>query len=152
MPSDLRESGQGVDADKAPDRPIFDEFLDRCHAALIRQAQGDSAPLLDLWDHGNTPTLLAAVGGYETGYDLIDGLLSKVSQTLSWDTISFESLAVGRNHDMAFTVELERMTRTVEGKAEEMTIRATQVYVIKDGSWRLVHRHGDVLTPYMLKW
>ena len=44
------------------------------------------------------------------------------------------------------------MTRTVDGVPEEMTIRATQIYRRQDGPWKVIHRHGDVLTPYKVKW
>ena len=54
--------------------------------------------------------------------------------------------------DLAFTAELERMTRTVDGHEEVMTIRATQAYRCIDGEWRVIHRQGDVLTPYEEKW
>jgi ketosteroid isomerase-like protein len=34
---------------------------------------------------------------------------------------------------------------------ESMTLRATQIYRREDGEWRVVHRHGDVLTPFEAK-
>jgi ketosteroid isomerase-like protein len=129
----------------------FDDFLSQCHDALAHQGSGSSAPFLSLWSHSD-PTIMAAVGGYQSGFEEISALLSGVSQTLDWDGFAPETLAMGVGGDLAFTVELERMTRTVDGVSEEMTIRATQVYRRQDGSWKVIHRHGDVLTPYKVKW
>ena len=130
----------------------FEDFLTQCHDALASQGSGNSAPFLSLWAHDAGPTIMAAVGGYQTGFEEISELLSGVSRTLTWDGFAPETLATGVGDDLAFTVELERMTRTVDGVPEEMTIRATQVYRRQDGSWKVIHRHGDVLTPYSVKW
>jgi len=130
----------------------FDEFLAQCHDALAHQGNGDSAPFLSLWAHDGTPTIMAAVGGYQKGFEEISSVLSGVSQTLDWDGFEPETLAIGVGDDLAFTVELERMSRTVDGAPEEMTVRATQVYRREDGSWKVIHRHGDVLSPYSVKW
>jgi ketosteroid isomerase-like protein len=70
----------------------------------------------------------------------------------NWDTFSVENLATGVAGDFAFTVELERLTRLVKGNEEAMTLRATQVYRHVDGDWKVIHRHGDLLTPYEEKW
>lgn len=130
----------------------FREFLARTHDALAQQGGGHSEPFLSLWSHTPDVTVMAAVGGYQTGFDAVSGLLSHVAKSLNWETLSAENLATGVSGDLAFTVELEKMTRTVAGKAEEMTVRATQVYHRVDGAWKVIHRHGDLLTPYEEKW
>ena len=33
-----------------------------------------------------------------------------------------------------------------------MTLRATQVYRREEGDRKIIHRHGDVLTPVEVKW
>ena len=54
--------------------------------------------------------------------------------------------------DLALTVELEHYGHRVDGEDKEMTLRATQVYRREGGEWKIVHRHGDVLTPVEVKW
>jgi len=130
----------------------FNEFLARTHEALTQQGGGHSAPFLSLWSHTPDVTVMAAVGGYQTGFEAVSDLLSNVSKSLNWETLNAENLATGVSGDLAFTVELEHMTRTVDGEAQEMTVRATQVYRRADGEWKVIHRHGDVLTPYEEKW
>jgi ketosteroid isomerase-like protein len=139
-------------AGKSAAQSEFDDFMDRCHEALAQQTKGHSQPFLTLWSHTPDVTVMAAVGGYQTGFEDVSGLLHHVSKSLDWDTWSAENLATGVAGDVAFTVELERMTRTVNGQEEEMTLRATQVYRRIDGDWMVIHRHGDLLTPYEEKW
>jgi hypothetical protein len=33
-----------------------------------------------------------------------------------------------------------------------MTLWATQIYRREDGQWRVIHRHGDILTPIEARW
>ena len=40
----------------------------------------------------------------------------------------------------------------VDGEDKEMTLRATQVYRREEGEWKIIHRHGDVLTPVEVTW
>jgi ketosteroid isomerase-like protein len=130
----------------------FDEFMRRCHEALRQQGNGHSQPFLELWSATPDVTLMAAVGGVQLGFDDVSGLLSHVSNSLNWDGFRTENLATRIAGDLAFTAELERMTRTVDGHEEAMTIRATQIYHRVDGDWKVIHRHGDVLTAYEEKW
>ena len=130
----------------------FHEFMGRCHAALEQQTKGHSQPFLALWSHSPDVTVMAAVGGYQSGFDDVSGLLSHVSKSLNWETFDVTTLASAVAGDFAFTVELERLTRTVDDEEQVMTLRATQVYRQVDGTWMVVHRHGDLLTPYEEKW
>jgi ketosteroid isomerase-like protein len=52
--------------------------------------------------------------------------------------------------DLGFTVELEHYAK---GDADgSMTLRATQIYRREAGQWRVVHRHGDILTAIEARW
>ena len=55
-------------------------------------------------------------------------------------------------NDLASSVELETYIERDNGGTKEMTLRATQVYRREDGQWRIIHRHGDILTPVEVKW
>ena len=57
-----------------------------------------------------------------------------------------ELLAAGVSGDLAYTVELEHTSVSVDGvPVEPYTLRVTQVYRREDGEWKVVHRHGDQL-------
>jgi len=130
----------------------FQEFMGRCHAALAQQGIGNPEPFLRLWSHTSDVTLMAAVNGHQSGFEEVSGLLSHVSRGLNWDGFRAETLAWRVDGELAFTAELEHMTRTVNGHEEAMTIRATQIYRHTEGGWKVIHRHGDVLAPYEEKW
>ena len=54
--------------------------------------------------------------------------------------------------NLAFTVELEHYGHTDDHEDGGMTLRATQIYRKEDGRWRVIHRHGDILTPVAARW
>jgi ketosteroid isomerase-like protein len=130
----------------------LEEFISRCHEALSHQSQGRPEPFLELWSHADDVTIMAAIGGYHVGFEQVSSLLTAASKTQSFDTWGAENIVTTVGGDLAFSVELERYARTVNGKEEVMTLRATQIYRREDGAWKVIHRHGDVLTPVEAKW
>jgi ketosteroid isomerase-like protein len=127
-------------------------FVDRCHKALAHQSQGNPQPFLELWSRADDVTVMAAVGGYEVGFERVSALLSWASTAQSFDSWSAENVALSVGPDLAVSVELEHYGQHAEGENTEMTIRATQVYRREDDDWRIIHRHGDILTRVEVKW
>ena len=128
------------------------EFVDRCHAAITKQSQGHPEPFLELWSHAGDVTIMAAIGGYQVGFDAVRELLTAASKTQQFDGWSAENVATVLDGSLAFTVELEHYAHTVDGEDKGITLRATQIYRREDGQWRVIHRHGDILTPIEARW
>jgi ketosteroid isomerase-like protein len=132
-------------------RSDLDQFVERCHAAITLQSQGHPESFLALWSHAQDVSIMAAIGGYQLGFEAVSDLLTAASKTQSFDGWSSDNLATIVNGDLAMTVELEHYDRTTTGEPP-MTLRATQVYRREDGQWRVIHRHGDVLEEIAAKW
>ncbi len=127
-------------------------FVDRCHAAITKQSQGHPEPFLGLWSHADDVTIMAAIGGYQVGFGAVSELLTAASKTQQFDGWQAENLATVINGNLAFTVELEHYARTVDGEDKGITLRATQIYRLEGGQWRVIHRHGDLLRPIEAQW
>ena len=127
-------------------------FVDRCHAAIAKQSQGHPGPFLELWSHADDVTIMAAIGGYQAGFDAVRELLTAASKTQQFDSWRAENLATVLDGNLAFTVELERYGHADDREDKDMTLRATQIYRREDGQWRVIHRHGDILTPIEARW
>ena len=130
----------------------LNELVDRCHAAITKQSQGHPEPFLELWSHAGDVTIMAAIGGYQVGFDAVRELLTAASKTQQFDGWSAENVATVLDGNLAFTVELEHYAHTVDGEDKGITLRATQIYRREDGQWRVIHRHGDILTPIEARW
>jgi ketosteroid isomerase-like protein len=128
------------------------EFIGRCHEAITQQSQGHPEPFLELWSRADDVSIMAAIGGYQVGFDQVSNLLTAASKTQSFESWSAESLVTIVSDGLAFSVELEHYGRHVDAEEEKMTLRATQIYRREDGEWKVIHRHGDVLQPVAAKW
>jgi ketosteroid isomerase-like protein len=121
------------------------EFLERCHGALRQHTGGNPRPYLELWSHAEDVSLMGGVGGHQVGIAAVSELLTAAAKTLNYATWSAENLVAYFGDTLGFTVELERLTRQIDGETEEMSLRATSVYRREDGAWKVIHRHGDGL-------
>lgn len=127
-------------------------FILQCHEALTHQSQGHPEPFLALWSRADDVSIMAAIGGYQRGFDQVSALLTSASKTQHFDRWSAENIVTIVGDDLGMSVELEHYAGEEAGQEQKMTLRATQVYRREDGVWRVIHRHGDVLTPVEVKW
>jgi ketosteroid isomerase-like protein len=121
------------------------EFIERCHRALRQHTGGNPRPYLELWSRADDVSLMGGVGGHQVGIEQVTELLTAAAKTLNYETWDAENLVTGFGGTLGFTVELERLTRHVDGTLEEMSLRATSIYRREDGAWKVIHRHGDSL-------
>lgn len=121
------------------------QFMQRCHAALKEHTGGNPRPFLELWSRAKDVSLMGGVGGYQVGIDSVGELLTAAAGTLNYETWNAETLVASFGDELGFTVELEHLTRQIDGETDEMSLRATSVYRREHGAWRVIHRHGDSL-------
>ncbi len=91
-------------------------FIGRYHEALTQQSRGHPEPLLELWSRADDVTVMAAIGGYQVGFDAVSDLLSAASKTQRFDSWSADNLVTYIADDLAFSVELEHYGRVVDGE------------------------------------
>ena len=56
-----------------------------------------------------------------------------------------ENVVTVVGHDLAYTVDLEHMTRHAGDQPVPRTLRCTQVYRRENGAWKVILRHADEL-------
>ena len=128
-----------------------DDFVAEIHPRLVTELQalhnGDPGPRLAMWSTTDPVTLFgAAMSG--SGWEQASGIFRLIASRWSDCTDQrVELLAAGVSGELAYTVELEHTSVSVDGvPAEPYTLRVTQVYRREDGEWKVVHRHGDQLS------
>ena len=128
----------------------LDDFLATTLDRQIRAEEavhnGDLGPRLAMWSTADPVTLFgAAMSGQ--GWEQVSGIFRAIASRWSDCTDQqVELLAAGVSGDLAYTVELEHTSVSVDGvPAGPYTLRVTQVYRREAGEWKVVHRHGDQL-------
>jgi hypothetical protein len=86
---------------------------------------------------------MGAAGSHAVGWDEVSASLTWASSHLDFGNWSAENLLTGVVGNLGFTLDLEHISRRVNGKTEERTLRVSQGYEFEDGRWRVPFRHGD---------
>ncbi|HXW36121.1 MAG TPA: nuclear transport factor 2 family protein [Acidimicrobiales bacterium] len=121
----------------------FHAFVATCREAVARQVAGNTQPFQSLWSRDDDVVLIGAAGSHQKGWHDVSERLTWASQHLDFGGFHVENLLTCVSGDLAFTVDLEHMSREVDGKTEQRTLRSSQGYRIENGQWRVVFRHGD---------
>ncbi|WP_223358015.1 YybH family protein [Leifsonia sp. ZF2019] len=118
--------------------------LEKTARGLAAMGAGDPAQFIACWERSDDVTLFGAFGTVERGYDDVRATLEWVATRFSAGTLVADHEIVHEGADLAYTVSTERGVLCVDGApATEITIRVSHVYRLREGVWRLVHRHGD---------
>ncbi len=133
-------------SDDAAARASFEAFVTRCRQALVDLAAGHPEPYKALWSRADDVLIIGAFGGHERGWNEVMARLDWASKGIKSTDVAVENLSTVVHGDLAFTVDLERMTRTLNAETYARTLRATHGYRRENGEWYLVFRHADELS------
>jgi hypothetical protein len=125
--------------------PKWTEFSAACQRALADLVEGRPEAFKALWSRREDVVIMGAFGGYERGWQTVGARLDWASAGIGATDRTVENIVTTVGDQLAFTVDLEHMTRQVEGHAQPRTLRCTQAYRLEDGEWRVILRHADEL-------
>lgn len=121
-------------------------------AALDAFVGGDAEPYKSLWSQSDDVSLMGAFGGRVLGWSAVAARLEQAAnqyQTGKYE--EFQVLAAGAGTDLAYMVWLEAIScEGPDGKRVTRRRRATQVFRLESGDWRIVHQHSDPLVEVEL--
>ena len=120
-------------------------FVVRCQQALGELVEGRPEPFKALWSHADDVAIMGAFGGYERGWQRVSARLDWAATGIKATERIAENVVTVVGDDLAYTVDLEHMTRHAGDHPQPRTLRCTQVYRREDGEWKVVLRHADEL-------
>ena len=81
------------------------------------------------------------------GQQELDELFAALARSFSdCASYEFELQAFDVVGEMAYTAGLEHTPASIDGQPRSCILRATQVYRLEGGAWKVAHRHGDTVT------
>jgi ketosteroid isomerase-like protein len=120
-------------------------FVSRCQQALGELVEGRSEPFKALWSHADDVVIMGAFGGHETGWQQVSARLDWAAKGIKATDRVAENVVTVVADDLAYTVDLEHMTRHAGEHPQPRTLGCTQVYRRENGQWKVVLRHADEL-------
>lgn len=117
----------------------------RMREEVMALHNGDLAPRLALWSHHEPVTLFGAeLTG--RGWQEVEPAFQRLAASFAGgQTCEYEVLAAAASDDLGYVVAIERSVASSGAGLEPYALRVTTVFRKEDGSWKIVHRHGD---PY----
>jgi ketosteroid isomerase-like protein len=129
----------------------FDQVVEQQHLAVDAFAKGDDEPLAALWSRADDVTLGNPFGPFVRGFEQVAQTMKRAAAHYrDGEASGFEQLAKLVAKDVAYLVEVERLTAKMGGREDltPVSLRCTSIFRREAGKWRLVHRHADpISTP-----
>lgn len=127
----------------------FDQVVEQSHAAVDAFVRGDSRPLEELYSRRDDVTLGNPFGPFVRGFAEVATTMERAaSYYRDGKAIGFDLVAKEVTTDLAFTVEVERISSKIGGSEDEslVSLRVTSIFRTEDDGWKLLHRHADPIT------
>jgi hypothetical protein len=131
--------------------PDFESFLRRFEDANTAFVNGDPSLWMPMVSDSEQTSIFGGFGGQEVGWTEIGPRYAWASSQFrpSGAKVEFEYLDKHAGTDLAYSVAIERCTvRYVDQPGEHPhVLRATMIFRLEAGDWKIAHRHGDPLSP-----
>jgi hypothetical protein len=92
---------------------VWNQFVMACQRALGELVEGRPEPFKALWSHADDVVIMGAFGGYERGWEQVSARLDRAAQGIASTGRWAENVVTAVGDDLAYTVDLEHMTRHV---------------------------------------
>ncbi|MFO1103804.1 MAG: nuclear transport factor 2 family protein [Methylocystis sp.] len=121
------------------------------YAALNKLFVGDVAPMREVCSHADDISYMGPNGRFEIGWANVSKDWDRqAALKLDGHVEPVEIHAVVRD-DLAVVSNYEQGENTnASGKTERVRLRATNVYRLEQGKWKMIGHHTDLL-PYLAK-
>ncbi len=115
-------------------------FYDAYNTAL----QGNLDPLTAVWSHNPDVSNFSAGGGRANGWNEVRADFQNVMRLYPGGRIAPQDIAVVAEGNMGYSVCTETgQLRSADGPMISFSQRATNVFRLEDGKWKMVHHHAD---------
>ncbi len=117
---------------------------DSLYAALNAMFTGNLDPMNKLWSHSDYITDMGPFGGRTTGWEAVGAEFKKEAGMKFGGRIVCKELHIYAGTDMGYTVCIEEGEKmSAEGKPVAIKHRATNIFHLENGQWKLIHHQTD---------
>ena len=119
------------------------------YSALNVMFTGELGPMKEVWSHKDDVTYMGPRGGFRFGWK--DVLLETQAALKLGGQVEPKDMRITVGRDLAIVSNYEiGHNVTADGKAQKVTIRATNLFRNENGKWKMIGHHTDML-PFLQK-
>lgn len=115
------------------------------YTSLNEMFEGDFGPISNVWSHSDSITYMGPFGGKLVGWEAVGADFKQVTDMKIGGSIRPEGVSVHVGEDMAY-VACTEVGENIgpDGKPVQVRHRATNVFQLEGGVWKLIHHHTDI--------
>ncbi len=118
---------------------------DSLYAALNAMFTGNLEPMISVWSHSDFVTQMSPFGGRLTGWEAVRADFKKVADMKLGGKIACQEMHMHAGAAMGYTICIEEgENMNPEGEPVKVSHRATNIFHLENGQWKLVHHHTDI--------
>ena len=129
---------------------MFTQTIEKYHKGLNEFIQGNAAPILEVFSEQEDVSLANPMNPAVLGrQNVVEATQSAAAAYREGKVTGFENLVKVVTPDLGYIVEIEKyMIETGEGQElVPVTLRATSIFRMEAGGWKLLHRHANPVVP-----
>ena len=123
----------------------IEEATESFYSALNAVLGGDVEPMLGLWSHADDITYMSPFGEILVGWDAVSASWRGQADQRFGGEVQPEAVHHFASDTLGFVVGFERGSVEIDGQTAPVNIRATSMYRVEDGSWKMIGHHTDPL-------
>lgn len=121
-------------------RAASDEFYN----AVVQMANGDAGPMSNIWSHRDDVTAMHPIGGRQVGWDEVRESWESVAEISEDGEVERADQLIHVLGETAYELVTEKPSVVLAGQPVSSEFRATNIYRLEDGEWKIIHHHTDV--------
>jgi ketosteroid isomerase-like protein len=116
----------------------------RFYVALNSAFHSDLNPMSATWSHRADVSNLSSVGGRAVGWNDVHGDFKNMARMYPGGSIAPSDIIIVAGKDIGYSVCTETgQLRSPEGPMVSFNQRATNIFRLEDGKWKMIHHHVD---------
>jgi ketosteroid isomerase-like protein len=121
------------------------------YAALNAMFEGNLDPMKTVWSHADDVTYMGPGGGFQIGWPAVLANWEEQAALKLGGEVEPDQIHVALSNSLAVVQNIEIGTNIANGeKRVAINIRATNLYRLEDGKWKMISHHTDLL-PFLQK-
>lgn len=118
---------------------------EQLYSSLNAMFEGRFEPISNVWSHGDSITYMGPFGGKLVGWGAIGKDFQQVTDMKIGGLIRPEGVTTVVTNEMAY-VACTEVGENIgpDGVSVQVRHRATNIFQLQDGEWKLIHHHTDI--------
>ena len=120
--------------------------VEQYHAGLVEFVKGRSEPVRQVFSQRDDVVLCNPFRPFARGPKEVAETTEQAASHFANGEIAFERVSTFATPELAYILELEKFSATLDGSEGSGSLRVTTLFRPEEDGWKIVHRHADPIT------